>query len=56
MDSHFGVVFFLEKNEVAGLILGCRFALRVLVDSETELSRKSPVGVMSLRDLSTGCV
>ena len=47
MDSHFGVVFF-RKNEVAGLILGCRFALRVLVDSETELSRKPPVGVMSL--------
>ena len=47
MDSHFGVVF-LQKNEVAGLILGCRFGLRVLVDSETELCRKPLVGVMSL--------
>ena len=40
--------FFFKKNEVAGLILGCRFGLRVLVDSETELSRKPLVGVMSL--------
>ena len=47
MDSDFGVVF-LEKDEVAGLILGCRFGLRVLVDSETELCRKPLVGVMSL--------
>ena len=39
--------FFL-KSEVAGLILGCRFGLRVLVDSETELCRKPLVGVMSL--------
>ena len=36
--------------------MGCRFGLRVLVDADTELCRKSLVGVMSLRDLSTGRV
>ena len=36
--------------------MGCRFGLRVLVETETELCRKSLVGVMSLRDLSTGRV
>ena len=36
--------------------MGCRFGLLVRVDSETELCRKSLVGVLSLRDLSTGRV
>ncbi len=47
---------FFEKSDVAGLILGCRFVLRVLVETETKLCRKSLVWVMSLRDLSAGHV